>query len=1001
MGRSFRRIAASGFWQNITSYKAIITGILVCCAALLALVWADAFHKVQAERETELSEASKQLDGLACSFEEHAVNTIKHADQMLWLVKSQYEQDRRTTDVFQQIKRAGLVAKPIVLLSTADENGDLRTSNQEPFVFSNIKDREHFRIHQTSRSYGLFISDPVLGRSSGQWTVQVTRRLEYPDGSFGGVAVASLSPLYFSDFYKSVDLGDDAVIALIKTNGTVESWESGRKTVSSKAPQRVDSTLMRQAADEAGQYDGDIAADGVKRIYRYRALKEYPLIVLVGMTEKQALLNLEPMRRKYITQAALLTGLILILCGVWIRVVLYRKRAVELQLALYRISGTVSSSKNLDELYPAVYRIVSGLIRANHFYIALYDRPRNQLLFSYRVDENNSIPERVEFSQGLTEYVIRTGKACYADSKTISRLKARGEITDPRICFTQWVGVPLKNSAGIVFGAMAVFTTGSKASYKRKEQKMLLFVSNQIAMAIERRQMEDELAKSRERYQLAMEGANEGLWDYDLVKDELYYSERIAEMTGIAPDQVLSMDDFAKKIISPEDCLRMREARIALQAGRTAYYIGEYRLLKPPGDSWVYIRGKPVYDKTGRPIRIIGSAVDITERKAMELELKRKNAQLDDLNGQIRRDLTWAAQVQQNSLPPDFTGPAVRVQSVYLPYRIISGDFINYQWREKTKQLRGYIVDVSGHGMAPALQMAALKMLLDSKLFDDKKIDEDDLQAMNRSMGQYLYQESFAGLLYFEFDFPSAMLTVISAGIQFFLAAKPDGGELVPMFSGYMGMFDQAEIQTKHMPFKPGEIYCMMSDGVSDLIEMQGIEKQQGLAAYMSWLDRLAKSPERSDDFSAICIEILPEPDVSIIDIAAGEALEPALEKLSVLLERIAPDYAAMLEMAVNEAINNGLCAGGRVRVTIRRLGNRIVIRVRDDGPGFPNDGVNDQIRGAMTDENFDTKFDEINLAENGRGILLMKMVTDRLLYNAAGNEVLLMKQLDHRERTS
>jgi len=71
-------------------------------------------------------------------------------------------------------------------------------------------------------------------------------------------------------------------------------------------------------------------------------------------------------------------------------------------------------------------------------------------------------------------------------------------------------------------------------------------------------------------------------------------------------------------------------------------------------------------------------------------------------------------------------------------------------------------------------------------------------------------------------------------------------------------------------------------------------------------------------------------------------------------------------------------------------VGGKLIIRVKDDGPGFNNNKVNVQLKEDMYKE----EFDELLEAEGGRGILLMKLFCDKVIYNSKGNEVLLMKKI-------
>ncbi|MDR3601538.1 MAG: ATP-binding protein [Desulfosporosinus sp.] len=128
-----------------------------------------------------------------------------------------------------------------------------------------------------------------------------------------------------------------------------------------------------------------------------------------------------------------------------------------------------------------------------------------------------------------------------------------------------------------------------------------------------------------------------------------------------------------------------------------------------------------------------------------------------------------------------------------------------------------------------------------------------------------------------------------------------------------------------------------------------------------------------------------------VLFIKNDEELERAHVMMSELLERYAPSQALRLEVAVNEAINNGFNSGGRVCVKIRRVGDKMIIRVRDDGPGFNTKEVNVELKKNI----FIEKFEEIQESKGGRGILLMKLFCDRVIYNTKGNEVLLMNKLN------
>ena len=147
----------------------------------------------------------------------------------------------------------------------------------------------------------------------------------------------------------------------------------------------------------------------------------------------------------------------------------------------------------------------------------------------------------------------------------------------------------------------------------------------------ERRKMELALRESEERYALAARGANDGLWDWNLVAGEVYLSERWREMVGMV-DRALSLSPeewFSRVHLS--DLPQLKVDIAAQAAGSRSHFHSEHRLRHSEGFFiWVLCRGIVVRDTEGRALRIAGSMTDITARKDLEERLRRE-AQFDSL----------------------------------------------------------------------------------------------------------------------------------------------------------------------------------------------------------------------------------------------------------------------------------------------------------------------------------------------------------------------------------
>jgi len=173
-----------------------------------------------------------------------------------------------------------------------------------------------------------------------------------------------------------------------------------------------------------------------------------------------------------------------------------RKQNEKVQQILYNISKAANSPISIGQLYPIIHKELDNIIDATNFYIALVDENKDELYFPYYIDEKDEKMPFVKFSitNTLTTYVIKTGKSLLNNNEQYKEminqgiLTPMGSTTDESI----WLGVPLKIK-GKILGAMAIQSYTDSKLYSEKDIKLMEFVSEQVATAIERKRMEEEL----------------------------------------------------------------------------------------------------------------------------------------------------------------------------------------------------------------------------------------------------------------------------------------------------------------------------------------------------------------------------------------------------------------------------------------------------------------------------------------------------------------------------
>lgn len=176
------------------------------------------------------------------------------------------------------------------------------------------------------------------------------------------------------------------------------------------------------------------------------------------------------------------------------------KKSQLIQKMLLKISTAVNTVEAITELYSEIHLAVKELMKADNFYIALFDEETNMLSFPYFVDEYDEMPEPRISGRGLTEYIIRSGKAHLIDADLDMALRKLGETNLIGESSIIWLGVPLKIGDKTI-GAVVVQDYKDPSTYGEEELQILTYVSEQIANAISKKNSEQQLKLFSEELQ--------------------------------------------------------------------------------------------------------------------------------------------------------------------------------------------------------------------------------------------------------------------------------------------------------------------------------------------------------------------------------------------------------------------------------------------------------------------------------------------------------------------
>jgi len=302
-------------------------------------------------------------------------------------------------------------------------------------------------------------------------------------------------------------------------------------------------------------------------------------------------------------------------------------------IALSKIGQSVISTLDLDEVLRRIVEASVKLTDADEGFLALLDHASGNLLLraSKNLEGEMTSSMRLPVSDSLLGEVLKSGKPARGVAQ---ELDPPIKISTGFLVFSL-LHVPIF-SKGQPLGVLSVDNRKKKQPFTPKDEVLLTSLADYASVALEnadlyeqarheiaeRKRVEGALRESEERFELAIRGANEGIWDLNLKKNKIHYSSRWKEMLGYLEGEIGDEPGEWFNRVHAEDIDRLKAALVDHLSGKTANLEAEYRILCKDGvHRWMVCRGIAVRGVDGEVSRMVGSQTDISERKEIDGKL--------------------------------------------------------------------------------------------------------------------------------------------------------------------------------------------------------------------------------------------------------------------------------------------------------------------------------------------------------------------------------------------
>jgi signal transduction histidine kinase len=248
------------------------------------MLWLLAHYFASQQKKSRLEKDAEQARQIALVFEQHTLSSLHYGDSYLKSIRKEYTRNYNLGSIRQLMQEIPLnmsVASHVTIINR--DGTPIFISGYEITPGKSAKDRDYFIQQKNSVDDKLIISLPHKGRNTGKLTIRMVRRFNDANGEFGGVIFVAIDAEKIVSFFNAMKLGPKSSATLVGTDKKIRA----RSSYGRLGPgQDISGSRIWKELDQSpiGLYKQTSVVDNITRYYAYRLLKDYPLVVAIGVS---------------------------------------------------------------------------------------------------------------------------------------------------------------------------------------------------------------------------------------------------------------------------------------------------------------------------------------------------------------------------------------------------------------------------------------------------------------------------------------------------------------------------------------------------------------------------------------------------------------------------------------------------------------------------------------------------------------------------------------------